>query len=91
MIPYEDLVTVREIAFGRHHEKCCCSKERALGVLNPRFKCICKQCGGAIPLDIEVDCPISMSCIAPYNYFWMRNMDLPEAADIWEDIRKEGD
>ena len=42
-----------------------------------------------MPFDIEVVCPIIMSCIVLHNYCRMRNMDFPIAADIEEETRKE--
>ena len=89
MTPYEEPSTVGEVAFNKHHKKCCCSIERAIGVLKSRFRCICRQSDGAIPFDNEVLCTVIMSCIVLHNYCRVRNMDWPLAADIAEDIRKE--
>ena len=91
MIPYLDPASAGEMMFNKHHKKCRCTIERAIGTLKFRFRCTCKQSGGAIPFDVEIFCQIIMSCVVLHNYCRNRNIPFPIAADIEDDIREENE
>ena len=85
MIPFENPVKPDEVAFNRAHKKSRCTIERGVGILKSRFRCLCKQSGGAIAFDVHRTCRIIASCIVLHNYCRDRNI----AIEIDEDIEKE--
>ena len=63
--------------------------ERSIGVLKSRFRCLCKQSGGAIQFDVDIVCSIIGACAVLHNYFRFRNIPLEVAADIEADITRK--
>lgn len=89
MIPFTDPTTKAEEAYNIAHKKCRCSVERAIGVLKSRFRCMCKQNGGAIQFDVEIACPIIAACIILHNYCRKRNIKQDIDIDIQEEIEND--
>lgn len=84
MIPFEDPQTPAEEDYNRAHKKARCSVERAIGVWKSRFRCLCKQSGGAIQFEVEVACSIIAATAVLNNYCRDRNIH----QSIDEDVMK---
>ena len=63
--------------------------ERSIGVLKSRFRCLCKQSGGAIQFDVDIACSIIGACAVLHNYCRFRNIPFEVAADIEADITRK--
>lgn len=82
MIPLADPTTRSEQAYNAAHKKCRCTIERAIGTLKSRFRCLCKQTGGCLQFDLDVNCNIIASCTVLHNYCRSRNMSHQPALEI---------
>ena len=91
MIPILDPVGKAVIAYYKAHKKCRCGEERSIGVLKSRFRCHCKQSGGAILFDVDIVCSIIGACAVLHNlnYCRFRNIPFEVAADIEADITRK--
>ena len=77
-----DPVGKADIAYNKAHKKCRYGMERSIGVLKSRFRCLCKQSGGAIQFDVAIACSIIGACAVLHNYRRFRNIPFEVAADI---------
>ena len=89
MISILDPVGKADIAYNKAHKKCRCGVERSIGVLKSRFRCLCKQSGGAIQFDVDIACSIIGACAVLHNYCRFRNIPFEVAADIEADITRK--
>ena len=79
MIPFEYSQTPGEEKFNRAHKKSRCSVERAIGVWKSRFRCLCKQSGGAIQFEVDMACSIIAATAVLNNY--CRDSNIHQSVD----------
>ena len=90
MVPFDEPQNAVEEKFNVAHKKTRNTIDRAIGVLKSRFRCLCRQSGGAINFDVELVCTIIMSCIVIHNNCTNHNISFIMAEDVEQEIREEG-
>ena len=89
MIPFLECTNSAEEVFNKCHKRSRSVVERAIGVLKSRFRCLCKQSGGAIRFDETTACLIFISCVVLHNYCIDRNFPSPIAPDVQQRLDEE--
>ena len=68
MVPFIECSTAAEEAYNVSHKRTRNKIERAFGVMKSRFRCLCKETGGAISFDVDSACAIIMASFVLHNY-----------------------
>ena len=89
MIPFLECTNSAEEIFNKSHKRSRSVVERAIGVLKSRFRCLCKQSGGAIRFDETTACLIFISCVVLHNYCLERNFPSRVAPDVQQRLDEE--
>lgn len=73
MVPFAECTNISQERYNKSHKKTRNKVERAIGVLKSRFRCLCKESGGAIQFDEITACNIFIACAMLHNYCIERN------------------
>ena len=82
MVPFAECTSISQEKYNKSHKKTRNKVERAIGVLKSRFRCLCKESGGAIQFDETTACNIFIACTMLHNYCIDRNFEEIISPDV---------
>ena len=89
MIPYLEPDSTAKVKYNGRHKKSRCVIERAFGALKSRFRCLCKESGGALMFAPDMACAIIVSCMVLHNYCIERNFPMTTSEHVKKSIELE--